>query len=71
MTWRDDALCRQVGMDLFFPEKGETPKAAKQVCAACPVRAECLAEALAGDIRFGVWGGTSERERRQLRRAVA
>lgn len=71
MSWRDDALCREVDMELFFPEKGGTTRPAKSVCAACAVRAECLAEALAGDIRYGVWGGTSERERRKLKRGVA
>ena len=38
------------------------------VCVACPVRTECLAEALDGRIEFGVWGGMTERERRALLR---
>ncbi len=40
---------------------------AKAVCAGCPVRAECLEFALANDERWGVWGGTSERQRRAMR----
>lgn len=72
MAWQDDALCRQVDPDLFFPETtGGLSQAntAKRVCAQCPVRAQCLDEALANDIRYGVWGGKSEKERRLLRRA--
>lgn len=39
---------------------------AKSVCRACPVAAECLADALDHKIEFGVWGGMTERERRAL-----
>jgi len=39
------------------------------VCTGCPVRAQCLEHALAHDERYGVWGGTSERERRRLTHA--
>lgn len=39
--------------------------AAKQVCAGCPVVAECLADALSFDA-VGVWGGLTEYERRVL-----
>jgi WhiB family transcriptional regulator, redox-sensing transcriptional regulator len=66
--WRADALCAQTDPEAFFPDKGESPAAAKAVCRACPVTAECLAWALEHDERFGVWGGLSERERRLLRR---
>jgi Transcription factor WhiB len=38
------------------------------VCAGCEVRAECLQYALDHSERFGVWGGLSERERRELGR---
>jgi hypothetical protein len=34
----------------------------------CPVRFECLAEALDNRIEWGVWGGMTERERRLLLR---
>lgn len=42
---------------------------ARKVCAVCPVKATCLAYALAGKIDHGTWGGTSERERRKMLRA--
>lgn len=64
-AWQD-ALCAQVGGDLWFPEKGGSNTAAKRICAACPVRAECLQYALDNDIRFGIFGGLSGYERRKL-----
>ena len=73
-SWRDDAACRDTDPDLFFPV-GTTGLAvdqiasAKAVCAACPVRSECLDFALLTNQDSGVWGGTSEDERRKLRRA--
>lgn len=67
--WYDDALCAQVGPEEFFPPRqGGSVKAAKKVCAQCPVRAKCLTYALDNGERHGVWGGLSERERRKARR---
>lgn len=69
--WRYEGLCRQVDPELFYPEKGQdTTKAAKRVCAECPVLAPCLEQALARSERFGVWGGMTERERRRIRPAA-
>jgi WhiB family redox-sensing transcriptional regulator len=68
--WRDDALCVSYAGEVdFFPARGESTHAAKAVCAACPVRKECLEYALHADIHCGVWGGLSELERRQMRRS--
>jgi WhiB family redox-sensing transcriptional regulator len=70
--WRDDALCTQTDPEIFFPEVGETPHAALRVCAICPVRAECLADALnRRDVAFGVLGGTTPNQRRELLREQA
>ena len=69
--WQDRALCAQTDPEAFFPEKGGSVREAKAVCRSCEVRIECLDYALENDIRFGIWGGTSERERRQLRRSAA
>jgi len=65
-AWRSAAVCAQVDPEIFYPDKGESTLAAKRVCAGCPVRSECLAEALARRERFGIWGGLSERERRAV-----
>ena len=64
--WRDQALCAQTDPEAFFPEKGGSTRAAKELCDSCTVQPECLDYALANDERFGVWGGLSERERRCL-----
>ena len=71
MTWNEDwasaAQCRGSEPDELFVRGAEQHKA-KAVCGACPVRAECLAEALDNEIEWGVWGGLTERERRALLR---
>ena len=69
--WQDRALCAQTDPEIFFPDKGESTTAAKRVCVGCEVRAECLQEALDRGERFGVWGGLSERERRDLAARLA
>ena len=65
-AWHDLARCAETDPEMFFPEKGESVRPAKRVCAGCEVRAECLQDALDRGERFGVWGGLSERERRTL-----
>jgi WhiB family redox-sensing transcriptional regulator len=67
--WRDAALCREVDPELWYPEIGEMPHDAKQICSLCPVRAECLAEALRRREPHGVWGGLTTNERHALLRA--
>ncbi len=72
-SWRNDAICRDTDPDLFFPV-GSTGYAlvqierAREVCGQCPVRVECLDYALETNQDSGIWGGTSEDERRILRR---
>jgi WhiB family transcriptional regulator, redox-sensing transcriptional regulator len=53
---------------LFFPSDGLGVLAAQAICAECPVKAECLEYALADRVDHGVWGGTSERQRRRILR---
>lgn len=65
MTW---ALCAETDSEAFFPAKGESPRQAKAVCASCPVRLECLEYALKSGA-IGIWGGTTETQRRRMRRA--
>ena len=70
--WRDRAACRGMDLELFFPVGNAGPALlqigqAKQVCAGCPVRMPCLQWALDSGQEAGVWGGTSEDERRALR----
>ncbi|KIH99870.1 DNA-binding protein [Streptomonospora alba] len=48
--------CRQ-DPDLFFAEAPADVEAAKAICADCPVREQCLADALERREPWGVWGG--------------
>ena len=71
--WRKSASCRDTDPDLFFPVGTTGPALvqidqAKKVCQDCPVQQECLEFALSTNQDSGVWGGTSEEERRKLRR---
>lgn len=66
-AWYQDALCAQTDPDAFFPDKGGSTRDARRVCMACPVKQECLQDALDTDERFGVRGGLSGRERRKLK----
>lgn len=66
MEWRERALCAQTDPEAFFPEKGGSVREAKKVCRRCPVRAECLADAVAHREQWGIWGGLTIRERRPL-----
>lgn len=68
--WMADALCAQTDPELFFPVVGGSGREAKRLCRPCPVRAQCLTFALEHHER-GVWGGTSEKERDELRREAA
>ena len=71
LRWQDRASCLGMDPDLFFPERGASTREAKAICAACPVRIDCLEFALAHGEKFGIWGGMSERERRRIRRMRA
>jgi len=79
------ALCAQSDPEHWFPthetpeasrltgDGNETAMAtsarAKAICQLCPVKAECLQEALDNKIDHGIWGGLSVKERRRLRKA--
>lgn len=72
-AWRDKAECLHLPVDLFFPEKGDcntvdTARQAKQVCAQCPVRVQCLEYALEHEQSYGVFGGMTVRERAKERK---
>ena len=70
--WAAFAACRDSDPDLFFADgNGERTAVALRICAGCPVRDECLEWALAARASFGVWGGTTEQDRRRLVRRSA
>ena len=68
LEWLDLAKCREVGVAAFFPEPCDNRQVqrAKEVCGVCYVQAECLEFGLYET--HGIWGGTTEHERRLLRR---
>ena len=65
--WQRQGACLGAHPDLFFPERGQSTKPAKEICKSCKVKEECLKFALDGSEQFGVWGGMSERQRKRLR----
>ncbi|MFF3001082.1 WhiB family transcriptional regulator [Streptomyces sp. NPDC057950] len=65
--WLERAACGSSDADGLFADSARQ-RQAKVVCAGCPVRVECLAEALDERVEFGVWGGMTERDRRALLR---
>ena len=73
-AWWRDAACRGIHETLFIPpstretkrDRKAREKAAKRICAACPVLDACRDYALRVDERLGIWGGLTECERTQL-----
>lgn len=65
--WMRDGMCAQVDPELFFPDKSGA-REAKLICRGCPVQELCLQYALDNKEHWGIWGGTSERERQKIRR---
>ena len=55
--WSRLAACRDGDPDALFVQ-GAEQNIAKRICRGCPVRYECLADALDNRIEFGVWGGS-------------
>ncbi|MHB8339643.1 MAG: WhiB family transcriptional regulator [Mycobacteriales bacterium] len=64
-NWAAQGACRADDPDALFVQ-GALQNKAKKRCFGCPVRTECLADALDNRVEFGVWGGMTERERRAL-----
>jgi WhiB family redox-sensing transcriptional regulator len=72
-AWRANSACRDSDPDIFFPIGSTGPaleqiETARRICTACNVSEECLEFALATNQEAGVWGGTTEEERRKLRK---
>jgi WhiB family redox-sensing transcriptional regulator len=66
-TWHTSAPCASADPEAWFPEGGEVPRDARQVCFTCPYRQECLDEAIALGPSHGWWGGKSARQIRRIR----
>jgi WhiB family transcriptional regulator, redox-sensing transcriptional regulator len=72
-AWVEGGACGVVvdPDSVFFPIRGGSSKAPRAICATCSERIPCLTFALEHHEVFGIWGGTSDRERRQLRQQKA
>lgn len=70
LSWYEEAACLGQPSEVFFPVHAADDWRAKQVCAGCPVRRECLQHALSKPEDFGVWGGLNEAERVSRARAA-
>lgn len=66
--WMHQAACIGKPADWFYPKPNEWATRAKQVCAHCPVRTECYTHAMDPPERHGVWGGVSQRGRKDRSR---
>ena len=66
-TWAAHALCAGQEPDALFVQ-GAAQRQVRTRCFACPVRLECLADALQSEANYGVWGGLTERARRAMLR---
>lgn len=63
----DDAACRGLDPELFYAEGGAAVARSKAMCATCDALRPCLEWAVTRE-EFGVWGGTTARERAAMRR---
>lgn len=74
-TWQHRAACRKAPDDsIWYPADRSNIALAKFICGQCPVRAECLEDALAteggrsGENRHGIRGCMTPEERANERR---
>jgi WhiB family redox-sensing transcriptional regulator len=70
--WMAHAVCRSIGTEAFYPDKGDSWAEALKVCQTCPVRLLCLDLAMRNELgrpiahRHGVVGGLKPHQRRKL-----
>ena len=68
LSWQEDAQCSKPDAPYMFPsaQDDEGVRQAKETCRWCPVREQCLSGAMERGEQYGVWGGLTPEERRQL-----
>lgn len=77
IVWYHEAACRGPNQQIFYPpvrserrsDKRAREERAKQICAGCKVLSECRSHAMSSQEQHGIWGGMTERERKELFRA--
>jgi WhiB family redox-sensing transcriptional regulator len=68
--WVQDAKCRGMDNRIFFLERGvalEPIQRAREICDTCRVKNPCLEYGVQHSPLFGIFGGTTAKERRRLR----
>lgn len=68
-NWMATGNCNNHPPAVFFPSDGVGVEIAKEICSSCPVKEPCLEYALSNRVDHGVWGATSERQRRRILKA--
>lgn len=66
--WWERAACKGMDTALWYPQRGDTHGHARSICEQCPVQEQCRQEAFDRHETFGIWGGTSERQRKKQRK---
>ena len=69
--WRNDAACRGLPTEWWYPDQGDNAHRAKAICAECPVTTQCGNYAEANEELYGIWGGGANRTRRHGRQIRA
>lgn len=74
--WRSQGACLHADPDVFFPisvagASATQVRTARAICAGCPVQPDCISFAVEHREIQGIWGGTTDEERKKLRRARA
>lgn len=69
--WAAYASCRDADPEMFFSASEAVTADAVRICGGCPVKGECLSWAIATRVKYGIWGGLDERQRRRLVRRSA
>lgn len=65
-AWREGAACRGEEVELFFSKDQQDQDRAIAMCESCPMLEPCREAAYEAEERFGIWGGTTETERRRF-----
>jgi WhiB family transcriptional regulator, redox-sensing transcriptional regulator len=74
--WQSQGACLNADPDVFFPisvagASATQIRTARAICAGCAVRSDCIDFAVENREIQGIWGGTTDDERKKLRRARA
>jgi len=65
--WRLHAACADWPLDSFYGDESNATSQALRLCKKCPVRADCLNDAMTHNDPYGIWGGMTPEQRRWSR----